>query len=126
SIGGGTAGLNELRADRASTSAAARRYLRPEPRTRFGMLLGRNRAARACIDLSDGLADGVRQIGEASGLGAIIDGAALPIQPPDPGLHEALVGGEDYELLFAVTPKMRRRLAGLHRFAKDLPITRIG
>ena len=36
----------------------------------FGLMLGRNRAARACIDLSDGLADGVRQIGEASGLGS--------------------------------------------------------
>ena len=56
------------------------RYRRPEPRTRFGMMLGRNRAARACIDLSDGLADGVRQIGEASGLGAIIDADALPIE----------------------------------------------
>ena len=42
---------------------------------RLGLLLGRNRAATACIDLSDGLADGVRQIAEASGVGAIIDAA---------------------------------------------------
>ena len=34
------------------------------------LLLGRNRAASACMDLSDGLADGVRQIAEASGVGA--------------------------------------------------------
>ena len=33
------------------------------------MLLGRNRAASACIDLSDGLADAVRQLAEASGAG---------------------------------------------------------
>ena len=43
-------------------------------------MLGRNRAARACIDLSDGLADGIRQIGEASGLGAIVEADALPIE----------------------------------------------
>ena len=38
-------------------------------------------ARAACIDLSDGLADGVRQIGEASGVGAVIDADALPIEP---------------------------------------------
>ncbi len=52
-----------------------------EPRVRAGVLLGRNRAATACMDLSDGLADGVRQIAEASGVGATIDAAAIPIDP---------------------------------------------
>ena len=71
-------------------------------------MLGRNRAARACIDLSDGLADGVRQIGEASGLGAIVDADALPIEEGST-LSEALSGGDDYELLFAASPRMRGR-----------------
>ena len=76
-LGGSAAGLRMLRrardatADQAATDNLIMRYRRPEPRTRFGLMLGRNRAARACIDLSDGLADGVRQIGNASGLGAI-------------------------------------------------------
>ena len=47
------------------------RYLYPEPRVRLGLLLARNRAASACIDLSDGLADGVHRIAEASGVGAV-------------------------------------------------------
>jgi thiamine-monophosphate kinase len=89
------------------------------------VLLGRNRAARACVDLSDGLADGVRQIGEASGLGAIIDEAALPIEP-GATLQDAFSGGEDYELLFAVPPKMRRRLDAVRRLSKNLAVTRIG
>lgn len=126
SIGGAAAGLQALRADHGSTAPETGRYLRPEPRTRFGLLLGRNRAARACIDLSDGLADGIRQMGEASGLGAVIDARALPIEPKRVGLHDALSGGEDYELLFSVSPKLRRRLNGVRRLAKDLPVTCIG
>src|SRR5258707_10086517 len=57
------------------------KYLYPQPRVRAGELLGRNRAATACMDLSDGLADGIRQIAEASGVGATIDRAAIPIEP---------------------------------------------
>src|SRR5207244_3803850 len=104
----------------------AQKYLRPEPRLRFGILLGRNRAARACIDLSDGLADGVRQVAEASGVGAVIDARALPIQRKTMSVREAIAGGEDYELLFAVSPKMRGRLNGVRRMVKDLPVTKIG
>jgi thiamine-monophosphate kinase len=131
SIGGSAAGLRELRANPVSRSAAATRYRRPEPRTRFGMLLGRNRAARACVDLSDGLADGIRQLGEASGLGAVIDGKALPVDLngiglDGIGLQAALSGGEDYELLFASSPRLRRRLAGVRRLTQDLAVTKIG
>ena len=56
-------------------------YLTPTPRIRLGLLLGRNRAASACVDLSDGLADGVRRIAEASGVGVTVDASLLPIDP---------------------------------------------
>jgi thiamine-monophosphate kinase len=125
SLGGAALGLKTLRANRDDRSLAAERYRRPEPRLRFGMLLGRNRAARACVDLSDGLADGVRQIAEASGVGAVIDASVVPL---DSGatLVDALSGGEDYELLFAVSPKLRRRLEGVRRLTKGLTVTPIG
>jgi thiamine-monophosphate kinase len=125
SLGGAALGLRMLRQDARSTGDAVDRYRRPEPRTRFGMLLGRNRAARACIDLSDGLADGIRQIGEASGLGAIVEADDLPIEKGST-LRDALGGGEDYELLFAVSPRMRSRLRNARRLAGDLAVTRIG
>src|SRR5437763_1984838 len=135
SIGGAAAGLNALRAGLSAEAAlgreggsaeAGQKYLRPEPRLRVGILLGRNRAARACIDLSDGLADAVRQVAEASGVGAVIEAHALPIQPKTMSVREAITGGEDYELLFTVSPKMRGRLNGVRRLVKDLPITKIG
>jgi thiamine-monophosphate kinase len=109
-------------------------YLRPEPRVRLGLLLSRNRAASACVDLSDGLADGVQRIAEASGVGVTIDAAALPIEPAarayfaaqgrDP-VDESIAAGDDYELLFAVRPSARRRLTAATRHG-GVPLTRIG
>ena len=125
-IGGAAEGLTRLRASHGDRSPQAHRYLRPEPRVRAGLLLARNRAARACVDLSDGLADGIRQIAEASGVGAVIDAGAIPLDRSDHDFRAALAGGEDYELLFAVPPKTRRRLASVQKLLGDLPITRIG
>ena len=97
-------------------------------------MLGRGRAATACIDLSDGLADGIRRIAEASGVGAAIDAGAVPIEPDaaswfggrgtDP-VVSAMTGGDDYELLFTVRPRLRGRLSAATQHGKA-PITRIG
>jgi len=108
-------------------------YLYPSPRVRLGTLLARNRAASACIDLSDGLADAVRQLTEASGVGAIIDADALPIEPAARAWFEAHGGdavaacmaSDDYELLVATRPRLRGRFAAAVRHA-DVPLTRIG
>jgi thiamine-monophosphate kinase len=144
SIGSAAAGLQKLRSTddcrlltvdcRPSTDVLIERFLFPEPRVRLGELLGRNRAAVACIDLSDGLADAVHQIAEASGVGAIVDADRLPIesaatrwfesQGSDP-VQSSITGGDDYELLFAVRPALRRRLTAAARHG-DAPLTRIG
>jgi thiamine-monophosphate kinase len=115
-------------------SRLATAYLTPTPRIRLGLLLARNRAASACVDLSDGLADGVQRIAEASGVGVTLDAAALPIDPAacaffearglDP-VEESLAAGDDYELLVAVRPRTRSRLAAAIRHG-GVPLTRIG
>lgn len=141
-IGAATAGLGWLRAHAGQGMPAdgelaecVSRYRRPLPRTRIGALLGRNRAASACIDLSDGLADGVRQIAEASGTGATIDAGTIPVHPGaaewfrsdgKDSLDAAMVGGDDYELLFAVPKKLTGRLRGVVRIAGRMAIARIG
>ena len=141
-VGGSAAGLAALRRGPAESSAAdpdlddcIHRYRRPEPRVRIGALLGRNRVARAGIDLSDGLADGLRQLARASGVGAVVDAAAIPVHPgarrwfvgdgANP-VEAALRGGDDYELLIAVPRRNRRGLRTLARLFQGVPITRIG
>ena len=74
-----TGDARRRRGDVGRVQPAVVRYLQPEPRMRFGLIAGRTRAASACMDLSDGLADAVRQIAGASGTGAVIEAEALPI-----------------------------------------------
>ena len=141
-IGAAAAGLSWLKTVGASADPTKvqptdllRRYRRPEPRVRIGMLLGRNRAASACIDLSDGLADGVRQIAEASGTGASVEASSIPIEPAtadwftrqglDP-VSAAISGGDDYELLFAVSTRRKGRLRAVVSAARGVAVTRIG
>jgi thiamine-monophosphate kinase len=120
--------------DSDSHHGCVERYLRPIPRVRAGLLLGRNRAATSCMDLSDGLADAVHQVSEASGVGMRIDSAALPVAEgvrewhasSSDATHDVVAGGDDYELLFTVRPANRGRLRGVRTQLGDLPITRIG
>jgi thiamine-monophosphate kinase len=137
-VGGAAAGLAWLIAHDPGTAPigpaadAVQRFLFPEPRLRLGLLVGRSKAASAAMDLSDGLADAVRQLADASGAGAVIEASLLPIHPAvaigeagDVGLSAALAGGEDYELLFAVPRRAGRRFAAAARLAR-VPVTRIG
>jgi thiamine-monophosphate kinase len=158
SLGAAAAGLAWLRRNVEGVAAATvgaseavkeavERFLRPQPRMRFGMIAGRTRAASACMDLSDGLADAVRQLARASGTGAVIEAEALPVHPgaaeilsgesklseqaaspqaaPAAALKAALSGGEDYELLLAVSRRSMRRFLAVQRLT-GLPVTRIG
>jgi thiamine-monophosphate kinase len=111
------------------------RYLRPEPRVRLGVLLGRNQAASSCMDLSDGLADGLRGLARASGTGVTVDADALPMHPEAhayfethgrDALLEAVAGGDDYELLFTVPARRQGRLRTVARLARGVTFTRIG
>ena len=143
-IGAASAGLGWLRRHGAAgtelpqdpdLAACVARHRRPEPRARLGALLGRTRTASACMDLSDGLADAVRQIAESSGVGARVVAGELPIHPGAAGWFRAegvdpvaasLSGGDDYELLFALSSRARGRLRLVERQARGLRLTRIG
>jgi thiamine-monophosphate kinase len=143
SIGAAAAGLGWLRSrghgttepDTPDMKECVVRHRRPLPRLRIGAVAGRTRAASACMDLSDGLADAVRQVAEQSGTGAKLEASALPVhsgaagwftsQGHDP-IAAAISGGDDYELLLTVPPRFKGRLRNLVRQAQGVPITRIG
>lgn len=138
-IGAGAAGLAWLQrhgpADPSSAAwSAVRRACRPAPPLRAGVALSRARASRCAIDLSDGLADGIRRLSEASGCGITVDAAALPIDQPARAVFEALgidpllaslAGGDDYELLFTVSPRNRGRFRAALRVMRTTAV-RIG
>ena len=104
------------------------RHLRPTARLAEGQWLSAHRFATSAIDISDGLSGDLHHICEESHVGADLDLDALPLSPAcrayaasrtlDP-VALALTGGEDYELLFTLSPRHKaqvERTATLRRF----------
>ena len=86
-----------------------RAHLDPRPQLLAGRVLAEHKLASALIDLSDGVATDLGHICRASGVGARLPAATVPVSPrvlaaaPILGrepLDLALKGGEDYQLLF--------------------------
>jgi thiamine-monophosphate kinase len=106
------------------------RLRRPSPRVEQGIKL--RGAATSAIDISDGLWADLGHICEASGVGATIDLARLPLSPALRRIADeqdrwqlALTGGDDYELCFSVPSEREGQLKAL---GSDFgcPLTRIG
>jgi thiamine-monophosphate kinase len=87
--------------------------------------------AHAALDVSDGLAGDLGHILRASGLGAEIDWAALPLAPALASLpltqqHECVLhGGDDYELLVTAAPSTREAMQAAAQ-ASGTQLQRIG
>jgi thiamine-monophosphate kinase len=94
------------------------RHLRPQARVEWGELLGAQRLATAMIDLSDGLSSDLQHLCRESRVGAFIEAARVPVNSLISQLRDddfdplalALDGGEDFELLFTVSPRDLKRL----------------
>src|SRR5499433_73636 len=93
---------------RREASAAQRWGLTPEPRTAIAEILRAH--ASAAMDVSDGLAGDLGKLCRASGVGAEIAAARVPLSngarvalAREPGLIETiLTGGDDYEVVACV------------------------
>lgn len=104
----------------AGIAALRQRFLYPRPRVREGFAL--SELATAMLDISDGLDDDLNKLLAASGVGAALDAAALPLSAElravcgSEALEHALTGGDDYELCFTVRPaddaRLQERAAG--------------
>ncbi len=97
-LGRSAAGLEMLRRDRHSAGENVDAHRRPVARQAEGVAAALA-GASAMIDVSDGLASDIGHLARASGVGV-----ELELVPVGEGASQAqaLGGGEDYELLFAV------------------------
>ena len=110
----GSLGGSALALARAERQARAIRRL-PVPRLRAGRALARMSGVGGCIDVSDGLVADLGHLLEGSRLGAHLDVERVPTPRGfaaacreleiDP-LALSLGGGEDYELLFTLRPRV--------------------
>lgn len=108
------------------------KHLNFQPRLREVITLLEECDPRAMIDVSDGLAADLHHILNQSHVGAILDSSRIPIsqaaqQQATAGrtaLDRALSDGEDFELLFTVSPEDGSRLTSNWR--ESTPLTWIG
>lgn len=114
-LGDAALGLRRLRRDRAARGIAVRRWREPQPRLRAGAALARRGLARAAIDVSDGLLQDLGHLCRASGVGARIELESVPMSRAvrRAGARLALTGGEDYELVCAVSKRNEGRVRRL-------------
>jgi thiamine-monophosphate kinase len=99
SLGGSAAGLrvSSQRSWSDDERDALRRSMRPVPRVGEASILSAH-GATAMMDVSDGLTIDLSRLCRASGVGARLEVGHVPVHPAS-SVHEALGGGEDYELL---------------------------
>ncbi len=114
-LGQSAAGLCLLQQGRnRGRTGAERRALeshrRPHPRSAAGQWLAQSGFARAMMDISDGLSMDLPRLCRASRTGASICASQIPCFVESEGwgcnpIELALHGGEDFELLFCVSPR---------------------
>jgi thiamine-monophosphate kinase len=129
-LGASAAGLLALESDDTGPKRLIHKHLRPGPRLVAGSAAARL-GTHAMIDLSDGLASDVRHVCERSNVGCHVDLDLLPIAGDtreylrsagrNPEILAA-TGGEDFELLVAVSEKVVEALAS----ESEVPVTVIG
>ncbi len=112
-------------------------YRTPQPRIRVGRILSLLGPAivTAMLDISDGLSGDLSHLCTRSNVGAHIELAHLPLSPSIRSIAArigydafswALHGGEDYELLFTVSPGNAQKVIEAVQTATGIPVTPIG
>ena len=112
-------------------SLASGRHLTFTPRLAEAKKLSEMVDVHAMLDISDGLAADLHHLLNSSQVGAVLDAATIPLTKTalsatdgkSPLLH-GLSDGEDFELLFTVSPEAGRQL--LADWADDTAVTKIG
>ena len=123
--------LGKIELDQEWRELCIERLERPMPRVSLGCAL--RGIASAMLDVSDGLSGDLGHILERSGVGAVLQESALPMETlltackgdAVAAAKALLGGGDDYELLFCAPRTKRDEIEALSR-KLPLPLTRIG
>jgi thiamine-monophosphate kinase len=106
--------------------ALRQKHLKFIPRIVESRWLTKKFSIHAMMDLSDGLGADLPRLARASKVGFDIELENLPVAR-GATIDNAISEGEDYELLFAASPRDRNRLEReWRRIFPNLPLTRIG
>jgi thiamine-monophosphate kinase len=125
SRGGGKVG-DDLFVTGRLGGAMKQKHLQFVPRIAESRWLTKNFSVHAMIDLSDGLGADLPRLARASRVGFAVETENLPLAR-GANSDDAISKGEDYELLFAISPRDRNRLEREWRKKfRKLPLTRIG
>jgi thiamine-monophosphate kinase len=104
------------------------KHLEFEPRVREALQIAQMVVVNAMIDISDGLSSDLNRICRASNVGAVINAEQIPISDEararENPLDAALNDGEDFELLFTLSPDACEKL--LNNWNWPVLITQIG
>ncbi len=132
-VGAAAAAIVSYRSGQVPPERVRLRHLEPQARTDIAATIAS--FATAMVDVSDGVASEVRHICSASGVGARVESALLPILDDTRAVASAagfsalecgLSGGEDFELLFALPPEraedLRQLVPGFTVIGTFLPL----
>jgi len=125
SRGGGKVG-DDLFVTGRLGGAMKQKHLQFVPRIVESRWLTKDFHIHAMMDLSDGLGADLPRLAKSSRVGFTVDTENLPLTR-GATIDDAISEGEDYELLFAISPRNRTRLGREWRKKfRKLPLTRIG
>ncbi len=124
-LGAPEAAIRAWEAGREPSDAARERFARPVPRILPAIRL-QEAGATAMIDVSDGLLADAGHLAAASGVACRIEAERVPVHAGADAPEDALVGGEEYELLVALPAAFSEREAAILARECGVPVTRVG
>jgi len=124
-LGAPAAAIRAWDAGNEPRGAARERFARPVARVGPGRWL-RDAGATAMIDLSDGLLSDAGHLAAASGVSCRLEAERVPVHDGADTPVDALVGGEEYELLAALPERFSEREAAAFAERFALPLTLVG